>query len=1081
MRLIVAETDGGQTLSTHEFNQAIIKVGRDRERCQLVFDQTVWPMVSRLHAEFRLADGRCFLTDLNSTQGTFVNAQQITVETPVEIGALIQFGLNGPRIRIELIDTRSLPQKEREPVHAAPIPPTPAPAVADTRPRQDISVPLPAQQTSAVLPILTVEGGATTEPGRQFPVNEGSTILGRDAAADVSVNAAAAVVSRRHAEIRRASDGTFLLVDLKSFNGTWLNGRQINQPTLLRDGDRIQLSLNGPCLRYSDSQKTAPPAPAQPPSPSFTGAQPSEVSADFDFGTFIEMPSAHQTLVFHRSGLAQSEAVINEAQPQLLAQFQFDGKQKLSVGRAPQNDIQLDGLLISNYHARFINAAGQILVEDTGSTNGVYVNGVRLADRRPLQPEDIVQIGPFFLKADMRTGVAIFDTRSKARIDAVDVSYEVPASTGSGRVTLLDHVSLTIQPNEFVGLLGWSGSGKSTLMNVLNGMRQTTSGQVLLNNLDLYQNRESLKQFIGYVPQDDIIHRELTVYRTLYYVARLRLSTDVRREDIDQIIAEVLEVTGLSDRRDLRVSQLSGGQRKRVSIAVELITKPSVIFLDEPTSGLDPATQDQIMKLFRQIAETGRTVILTTHSMQDIHLFDKIIMLMRGKMIFYGTPDEALKFVGADDFLGLYEKLEEPIELGLSSLPVLPPKASAAQRRAHDQYREQILETAADSWRQRFQQSDPFQRSVSQPLSAGQPTTLQRKTAKHRLGIFGALRQWFILVSRYLGVLLSDKLNLLILLAQAPIIAIMTYLVVDSHDPRDFLFFVLALVTTWFGASIAATEIIKERAIYRRERMVNLSLLPYVGSKLFVLAIITGVQTFMLFATLKLLHFAGAMKFPGLIAGIPQLITMLFAAVVGVALGLFVSALVKTPAMATSMVPLILIPQILFCGLVGLPTGASRVVGAVMPATWSFDEIKRLSSLDTLKPEGSNPEGPNQGRGLLKQVETENQANIDKARKEIENYKKDSSQNLKNYETKVRDYLSRGASGREPSAALPPAPVIGPAPAIPDAKKLSDDLSDYVNFKHPWGGIVLDFAILVLMFLFLTMATLITLWKRDIN
>jgi hypothetical protein len=295
------------------------------------------------------------------------------------------------------------------------------------------------------------------------------------------------------------------------------------------------------------------------------------------------------------------------------------------------------------------------------------------------------------------------------------------------------------------------------------------------------------------------------------------------------------------------------------------------------------------------------------------------------------------------------------------------------------------------------------------------------------------------------------------------------------------LFFVLALVTTWFGASIAATEIIKERAIYRRERMVNLSLLPYVGSKLFVLAIITGVQTFMLFATLKLLHFAGAMKFPGLIAGIPQLITMLFAAVVGVALGLFVSALVKTPAMATSMVPLILIPQILFCGLVGLPTGASRVVGAVMPATWSFDEIKRLSSLDTLKPEGSNPEGPNQGRGLLKQVETENQANIDKARKEIENYKKDSSQNLKNYETKVRDYLSRGASGREPSAALPPAPVIGPAPAIPDAKKLSDDLSDYVNFKHPWGGIVLDFAILVLMFLFLTMATLITLWKRDIN
>jgi ABC-type multidrug transport system ATPase subunit len=168
----------------------------------------------------------------------------------------------------------------------------------------------------------------------------------------------------------------------------------------------------------------------------------------------------------------------------------------------------------------------------------------------------------------------------------------------------LDDVAFTIRPNEFVGLLGPSGAGKSTLMDALNGMRRATTGTVLINDLDLYQHLDVLKQSIGYVPQDDIIHRELTVYRTLYYVAKLRLAADVTADEIDQIVNEVMDVTGLSERRDVPVAQLSGGQRKRVSIAVELITKPSVIFLDEPTSGLDPATEDRIMRLFRQIAES---------------------------------------------------------------------------------------------------------------------------------------------------------------------------------------------------------------------------------------------------------------------------------------------------------------------------------------------------------------------------------------------------------------------------------------------------------------------------------------------
>src|SRR4029078_13460934 len=190
------------------------------------------------------------------------------------------------------------------------------------------------------------------------------------------------------------------------------------------------------------------------------------------------------------------------------------------------------------------------------------------------------------------------------------------------------------------------------------------------------------------VPQDDVIHRELTVYRTLYYTARLRLSRDVSRAEIKQTSNEILDVTGLSERRHVPVNQLSGGQRKRVSIAVELITKPSVIFLDEPTSGLDPATEEKIMKLFRQIAESGRTVVLTTHAMENVKLFDKIVVLMRGKLVFYGAPQEALDHIKASTFKALYDKLEAPIDQQLASLPRLAANATKGQKSAYKKQRD---------------------------------------------------------------------------------------------------------------------------------------------------------------------------------------------------------------------------------------------------------------------------------------------------------------------------------------------------------------------------------------------------------
>src|SRR5438477_7870844 len=325
-----------------------------------------------------------------------------------------------------------------------------------------------------------------------------------------------------------------------------------------------------------------------------------------------------------------------------------------------------------------------------------------MSGRRQVQLSDVIQIGPFVLQVDTSHGVAVYDTRSKTRIDGINIVKMVPNRAGGGTIKLLDDIGLTIQPNEFVGLLGPSGAGKSTLMDALNGMRPASSGFVLINNLDLYRHIDSLKQAIGYVPQDDIIHRELSVYRTLYYVAKLRLSSDVSGAEINQTINEVLDVTGLADRRDVAVSQLSGGQRKRVSIAVELITKPSIIFLDEPTSGLDPGVEEKIMRLFRQIAESGRTVILTTHAMENVKLFDKIVVLMRGKLVFYGAPQEALAHVKAESFKDLYDKLEAPVDKQIAALPALPANATKAQKSAFKQQREQIAEQVADDWKRKF-------------------------------------------------------------------------------------------------------------------------------------------------------------------------------------------------------------------------------------------------------------------------------------------------------------------------------------------------------------------------------------------
>ena len=1049
-----AEDVQGRLAKETRYDQPLIIVGRNAAACHIVFNQKDWPMVSRQHAEFRLQNGRWIVADSGSTHGTFLNGQPLNTPTEVGKDSRIQFGRNGP----VLVVTGIGQEVGAEATLVSKRPASPASSSPSIQP--DTQKRLPTTPARATTELAYVElSGTGTGSLKRIELSKDVTRFGRDPGVEGAIAAAAAVVSRRHAEIRR-QDGTYVLIDLGSFNGTTLNGRRIATPEILFHQDNIELGHGGPTIRFVNPAQPVP-RPAPPPAQISSPALP--VTPDFSsplnkIGTMV---------LGSGSPLQISHAGISD-QPHIFIERQFGSKGQLTIGRGPECDIRLDGLLISNRHASVSNTTAGVTIEDLSSSNGTYINGARITGRRVIGTEDVVQIGPFLLKVHPQKGVAVFDTRAKTRIDVFQVTKDVPNRSGAGKVRLLDEVCLSIQPNEFVGLLGPSGAGKSTLMDSLNGMRPASSGQVLVNNLDLYQHLESLKQSIGYVPQDDIIHRELTVYSTLYYVARLRLSRDISTKEINQIVGEVMDVTGLSERRDVPISQLSGGQRKRVSIAVELITKPSVIFLDEPTSGLDPATEEKVMKLFRQIAESGRTVILTTHAMENVKLFDKLVLLMRGKLVFYGKPDEALAHVGAESFKDLYDKLEAPISERLA-------------RTNGSMSREQAAEQVAEEWKRRFMTTEQYQRNVADPLSDVSSTARWSAPAKRRTTLGDSLRQWATLSRRYLGVLARDKFNLLILFAQAPVIALLTYLVVGANSQRDFPFFILALVALWFGTSVASREVIRERAVYNRERMVNLRLLPYVGSKLFVLMLIVSVQCLLLFGTLKLLDVTTLMSLPGKFGGIPQLLVMMLTGMVGVALGLFISAVVKTSEMATSLVPLILIPQILFSGLVGVPVGFAKVVGVVMPATWSFDEMKRLSGLEVLrgKDENAQPAAQNEGRGLYKQIEHENDANIVDAKQRIDQYRSEAEANSKDFEKAMdayqKDLLNRG------SPAKPTPPVLGPAPKIAEAVRVPDNLSNYVDFLHPWGGNWTNLGVLFAMLLFFLGATGVALRAQDIG
>lgn len=604
----------------------------------------------------------------------------------------------------------------------------------------------------------------------------------------------------------------------------------------------------------------------------------------------------------------------------------------VELGRDASATLRLNAPIVSRRHATIEpDGRGDYVLQDY-STNGVFVDGVRVQGSARLQEGAIVRIGPFKL---VRQGdeLRVLDRGNQIRLDACDLVRQVRDRNNQTR-RLLNQISFAVEPGQFVALVGGSGAGKSTLMRTLLGIDPTTAGEVYLNGENLRSNFDLYRTQIGYVPQDDIVHRQLTVGEVLSYAARLRLPPDTENEQIEQAVQKTLDEIEMAGRDPLRVIQLSGGQRKRVSIGVELLADPKLFFLDEPTSGLDPGLDRKMMQLLRKLADAGRTVVLVTHATGNIRLCDRILFLGRGgNLCYFGPPAEAPEFfnVEPDNFAEIYNQLEEG-------------------------------DTAVEDWKQRFLNSDCYQRHVASHLSAiTQPMQTASPLSKNR-GI-SPLQQLSLLTQRCVQLLQRDPLNLSLALLTAPLGILLIMLAVGNQNPLVFgeqpdptlaplalrVLFVFTCAALWVGLSSTLQEIVKEAAIYQRERLVNLSLLAYVGSKCLTFLGLALIQTVPIALVILLGFKAPASELIPWPLGL--FVTILLTLFASTSLGLMVSAAVKNSSQANSALPLLLLPQIVFSGVLFNMEGTGRVLSWLMLSRWSVGAYGTLVDVNAMVPE----------------------------------------------------------------------------------------------------------------------------------
>jgi ABC-type multidrug transport system ATPase subunit len=727
--------------------------------------------------------------------------------------------------------------------------------------------------------------------------------LGRDPASEVQFDTETfPMVSGRHARIDQTANG-YVLSHLSQSNKTLLNDQPVETPVRVKPGDCIRLGLTGPTVEILTL-----PAPVKTPAPS----EPVPAS---NVGATVFADPQHQALL---RGSRDAERM----------PIGHGG----IIGRvAKQADFVLDHPLVSRRHARLLRDGNHVVLHDLGSANGTFVNGRRLTRKVELHPGDRIDIGPFSLTFD---GEALVSRSRSNNIELVaHAARRVVKDRTTGQpLTLLNDISLVIRPREFVCLLGPSGSGKSTLLTMLSGRNPPDRGEVLVNGEDLYHNFAALKEDIAVVPQKDVLHDSLAVATALRYTAELRLPPDTGREEIAKSVSDILEVIGLTNRRGTLIRHLSGGQVKRASLANELMARPSLLFLDEVTSGLDEQTDREIMELFREVADSGKTVVCVTHSLANVEATCHLVVILTegGRLAFVGTPEEARAYFRIDRLGDVYKKL--------------------AGRDAQE-------------WQAAFRASPLYARYVGERLPAG-PAKGGQESKTHvaeKHEPVNLLRQAWILTRRYVSIWRGDPVALLAMLGQALLVALLLSIVFgrldDVANPVERaqravnLMFLLNVACFWFGCNSAAKELVKERVIYTRERGFNLRIDSYLASKFLVLVLIVLVQVTILFGIVHLR--CGP---PGSALG--QWFALLVLGVAGTALGLLISALARTEDVAVALVPIAVMPQIILAGVIVRLSGLGKLLArSGITVHWAEQAVESLLPDADLKQLDLHPEG----------------------------------------------------------------------------------------------------------------------------
>jgi ABC-type multidrug transport system ATPase subunit len=592
----------------------------------------------------------------------------------------------------------------------------------------------------------------------------------------------------------------------------------------------------------------------------------------------------------------------------------------VSIGSDAANRLVLDAHDgVAPFHAEVRWSDGAPLVVDLGSPSGTYLNGAAVTEAR-LSEGDIIWIGA--ARLFLHDGALRFFQPSRGvRVDARDLGRQV------GKRTILQGVNLTFYPGEMVAIVGPSGAGKTTLLHLLLGLDAPTTGTVQYDGLPLSAHGQSIRSRLGYVPQQDIVHPELTARESLEAAARLRPETGAESRVLRQRIDGVLREVRLDQHADTRVGRLSGGQRKRACVAVELLTEPRIVFLDEPTSGLDPALDDQMMHLFRALADAGRTVVLTTHATRNLRICDRVVVVSGGRVVFTGTPTEALDFFQVEDFSEIYAPL---------------------------------LQVDAGELRDRFEESPLYARVIEARMDSVGPAAAARAGPQPRDALKRARtvgRQFSGLLRRDLQILTRDRVNLALKIAGPPLMAAALLLTFDSKifaegasqggNVREAItvLYLASAICLFIAAITSSNAITRELAIYRRERIVNLSPVAYVASKFWWLGVTSILQ-----GGLVVLVLAARIDFP---SPKSEVLPLMFAALAltaaaGGSLGLFISAMSPNADRAAVLAVLAIIPQLIFGGST-VPRAEMQWVALrisdVMTSKWVLELLGDITNL----------------------------------------------------------------------------------------------------------------------------------------